>query len=96
MDYHLLQSSKWRTLQEYLLPEGHYERRRRLQSKLQNQNVRDFNEGFFAIEMLFWISIILLLLMAYFSIHKVYITEHRELQKEYQNEWSKLNAKRRN
>lgn len=96
MDNHLLQNSKWRAFQKYILPNGQNVSQRGLQSRLQNKNGRNFNEGFFTIEMLIWISIILLILVGYFSISKVYITEHRELQKEYKDEWNKLDAKRRN
>ncbi len=44
--------------------------------------------------MLIWVSVILLIVTGFLSIHKVYINEHEVVQEEFQHEWDKLDAKR--
>lgn len=96
MDSHPLQKSFWHQTQKLLLPESKYEGIRNHHPQLQDKNSRSFDEGFFEIEMLIWISIILLILVGHFSIHKAYKTEHQLVQEEFTNEWNKLKSKRRN
>jgi hypothetical protein len=96
MDCRSLQETRRYQIQKFLLPGGRDSSRRRHNPKLQNKNFGNLDGGFFEIEMLLWISIILLILVGYFSIHKVYRNEHQLVQEEFTNEWNKLNTKRRN
>lgn len=62
--------------------------------EIRDLNRRNTNGGFISIEMLIWISIILTIFVGYFSIHKVYKTEHQKINEEFIYEWNHLNASR--
>lgn len=96
MDSHSLQKTKWYQAQKFFLPQSRHECKRSHFPRLQDKNRRSGDGGFFEIEMLVWISIILLILVGYFTIHKAYKTEHQLVQEEFTNEWNKLKSKRRN
>ena len=92
MDDHPLSSSLWHQAQKFFLSRSQMEGQKCFYPQASTRN----HGGFFEIEMLVWVSIILLIAGGFFTIHRAYFKEHQKIKKDYQNEWNRIESKRRN
>ena len=95
MGRNLLQQNSWRKIQRIFLPQGHIERQKCFLTRSKNKNPGNSNAGFIELEVLVWVSIIVLILVGFFQIYRMYKVEHHEIKEEFKNEWNKLESQRR-
>lgn len=96
MELNLLKKTKRHKSKPYLSFKGTTGIKWQLRSGFQNKNRRKGRTGFFEIELLIWLSVIFLILTGFMGIHKAYKKEHIQIKEDFQNEWNKLESKRRN
>ena len=87
-----LQDPLWHQGKKGLLSQDSLQSRGSHSPQSQIRNIRNCRRGFFEIEMLIWVSVILLIAQGFLSIHKIYSQEHEQVQEDFQREWDKLNT----
>jgi len=94
MDSHIIQKTKRHSPQKILLFKNILFARIQFFIKFKSGDIRNSNRGFVGLELVIWTTILLTIVIAYFSINGVYVTEQLNISKDYTNEWNNINSKR--
>ena len=95
MDNFNNQKPLWYTNKKSILFENIFSFKKQLRSKCQNKRGRNFNAGFSILEMLLWLSFLMIIITGYFSIFKTQNQEINLIIKEFEHGRKKINAERR-